>query len=85
MIEKTYWDEEETIPKEENHTNEKGEWHRVDGPAYQSWRKNEQKDTECWKQNGQHHRLDGPAHQAWDGDGQKEYESWDIFGVEVKL
>ena len=43
--------------------NEKGEWHREDGPAFES-----SNGTKSWWVNGERHREDGPAVIWSDGD-----------------
>ena len=71
-----YWDEERTKIKKEEWFNSKGNYSRVDGPAYQSWFENGQKRYESWCLYGKNHRVDGPAIQGWYNNGQKQFESW---------
>jgi hypothetical protein len=67
--------------------NENGEYHREDGPAYES--KDGYKE---WIVNGKHHREDGPAVEYTDGDDEyylndKWYpkEEWETEVVKLKL
>ncbi len=53
-----------------------GEKHREDGPVYQFWYENGQKQSEVYYLNGKIHREDGPANQIWYDNGQKELESY---------
>jgi hypothetical protein len=67
--------------------NEKGQFHRIDGPAYES--KNGYK---TWLINGKRHREDGPARICSDGDDEywlnsKWYskEDWETEVAKLKL
>lgn len=51
-----------------------GKYHRVDGPAYQSWNRDGIKTEEYYYIDGKYHREDGPAYQIWHkGNKIKEY------------
>ena len=71
-----YWDKEKTKIRSEEWFNSNGEYHRVDGPAYQSWYENGPKHYESWYLDGKYHRLDGPAVLRWFENGQKHVEYW---------
>ena len=75
-----YWDKEKTKIKSEEWFNSNGKNHRVDGPAYQSWYENGQKQYESWYLDGKWHRVDGPAVKWWYENGQKHYEFWYLDG-----
>ena len=48
-----------------------GNYHREDGPAYQSWYENGEKNVDFYYRNDKLHREDGPAYQVWNGNGEK--------------
>ena len=75
-----YWDKEKTKVKSEEWLNSKGERHRVDGPAVQSWYENGQKSYESWWLHDKRHRVDEPAFQSWYESGQKDFVSWWLDG-----
>ena len=50
-----------------------GNFHRVDGPAYESYY-----GTKFWYKEGKHHRLDGPAVEYFDG-----YKYWYYEGKKI--
>jgi len=74
---------EEFVPKngtqkhfayEQRFTNDKGYYHRIDGPAYKT------KYGESWYINGKRHRLDGPANIV---NGYHPRKDWYLFGKYV--
>lgn len=52
--------------------NEKGEFHREDGPAYEGV-----DGKKCWFINNRRHRLDGPAFEDLNG-----FREWNLNGKE---
>ena len=70
--------------RSESWTNEAGDWHRLDGPAFQGWRDNGRPLFQVWFINGRRHRLDGPAWQEWGTSGRLQSDTWYINGVEYK-
>lgn len=60
--------------------NTKGEEHKLDGAAKQTWYENGQKESEIWYVNGKRHRLDGPAEKMWNCDGRARCEYWYVDG-----
>jgi antitoxin component YwqK of YwqJK toxin-antitoxin module len=60
-----------------------GQYHRLDGPAYQYWYENGQKRHEDWYKDGKYHSTDGPAKQEWDENGNKIREEYFINGKEL--
>jgi hypothetical protein len=67
--------------------NEKGQFHRIDGPAYEDIN-----GYKAWIINGIYHREDGPAYEEPNGEGfyylnDKRYskEEWEVQVIKLKL
>ena len=67
----------------EKYYNDKGEYHREDGPAITEWNKNGQKDVDFYSINGFYHREDGPAIICWNNNGQIKSEEYWINGIHL--
>lgn len=76
-VEYKYWDKEKLIKYEEVHKDEKGKWHRVDGPAKIRNYKSGNVEFEIYYVNGTRHRTDGPSWISYDNDGNiNDIEYW---------
>ncbi len=56
-------------------------FHKVDGPAVQSWHPNGQIQFVSWYLNGERHREDGISYQFYSSNGQIQSEYWYLNGI----
>lgn len=68
--------------KRESYFNNKGKYHREDGPACQVWHVDGSIILKKYYRNGVLHREDGPAYENWDFDNY--FYSYIIYGIEIK-
>lgn len=59
-------------------TNDKGELHNENGPAYQVWYSSGQEQYRAYFINGRQHNDSGPASQYWYSNGQEKYRVYYI-------
>lgn len=76
-----YWDNEETVKKREEHKNDAGEWHNLNGPSYISWFSNGSVDFEEYCVNNLAHNLNGPARKSYTTSAGIFYEEYWILGT----
>ena len=83
-VKREYWNKAKKKLKVEEWYKD-GKYHRLDGPAYQRWDKNGQKESEMYFKDGNIHRTDSPAYQQWYKNGQKESDVYYKDGKKHRL
>lgn len=58
-----------------------GLYHRLGGPAHQTWYTDGNPEQEIWSRHGDRHRDDGPASIGWHMSGRLRWEMWYINGA----
>jgi len=82
-VEYKYYDEEKTKMKLEDYTDENGDTHRTDGPAFIRYREDGSVQFGSYFINGNRHRTDGPSRIWYREDGRVEREEYWIHNGEL--